>query len=362
MSAEAQISEATRFLVLPRLRLECGAELSEVRIAYRTWGELAPSRDNAVLICHALTGSADADLWWPGLMGPGRALDPASDFILCSNVLGGCYGSTGPTSPVPGGGRWYGPDFPPVTVRDMVRAQHGLLDALGVERLALVLGGSLGGMQALEWAAMFPERVEAFAPISTSGRHSPWCIGFSAAQRQAVTADPDFEGGWYEPGKGPRRGLGLARQIAMLTYRSRQGFERRFGRSAASLGRFEIESYLDYQGEKLALRFDANTYLTLTRAMDSHDLGRERGAYEEVLAGITQPALVVTCASDLLYQSAEQEELARLLPRATLAHLASSEGHDAFLIEIDELSQLIREFRSSVARKAPALYSVGASP
>lgn len=333
-------SEKTLFWDHPQpFPLESGEVLPEVRVAYRTWGTLNATGANAVLVCHALTASADADLWWGGLFGPGRTLDPERDFIVCSNILGSCYGTTGPASKRPGDGRPYGADFPAVTVRDMVHLQAALLEFLGVRRLRLALGGSLGGMQVLEWAALYPERVEAIAPIAVSGRRSAWCIGLSEAQRQAISADP-------------RSGLATARAIALCTYRSRSSFEERFGRRLRAPGLFEVESYLRHQGEKLADRFDAAAYVTLTRAMDSHDLARGRGSYEEALRAIRQPALVVAIDSDVLYPPQEQRELAALLPAARLAWLHSPHGHDAFLLDAAELDRLLVGFRAS--RSSPA--------
>ncbi len=342
---------ATRCEVLDGpFALESGAVLPEVRVACRTWGRLAPDGDNAVLICHALTGSADADDWWGALFGPGRALDPEVDFIVCSNVLGSCYGTTGPAAERPGGGR-YGADFPAVTVRDLVRVQAALLDALGVARLRLALGGSMGGMQVLEWAALFPERVEAIAPIAVSGRHSAWCIALSEAQRQAIYADPRWQGGRYDPADPPAAGLAAARAMAMCTYRSRASFEARFGRRLATAGPFEVEGYLGHQGRKLVDRFDANCYVALTRTMDSHDLARGRGSYEDVLRSIDTPALVVSIDSDVLYPPEEQRELAAHLPNARLVTLESIHGHDAFLIEQEALNHRLVEFRATLARQ-----------
>jgi homoserine O-acetyltransferase len=316
-----------------------------VTVAYRTWGRLAASADNAVLVCHALTGSADVDAWWGGMLGPGRALDPDHDFVICSNVLGSCYGSTGPASTDPRTGAVFGPDFPPITVRDMVRLQVALLDRLGIDRLRLVIGGSLGGMQALEWALVAPERVAAVVAIATSGRHSPWCIGLSEAQRAAIRADARWRGGRYPPELPPQAGLAAARMMAMCTYRSPQSFAGRFGRSAAPGGQFEAERYLRHHGDKLVRRFDANSYITLTRAMDSHDLGRGRGSFRRALGSIAQATLVVAISSDVLYPPAEQRELARTIPYATLARLPSPHGHDAFLIDVDALDRLVRDFR-----------------
>ncbi len=341
----AQVSKETRFAEIGDLPLESGRVLRAVRVAYRTWGSLAPSGDNAVLVCHALTGSADVDAWWPDLLGSGRALDPGEDFIVCSNILGSCYGTTGPTSSIPGSSRPYGPDFPDVTVRDMVRLQARLLDALGVRRIRLVIGGSLGGMQALEWAAMYPDLVDAIAALATSGRHSAWCIGLSEAQRAAILADAGFRGGRYPPDRPPAAGLAAARMIAMCTYRSGESFARRFGRERSDEGGFQVERYLRHHGESLVARFDANSYLTITRAMDSHDVGRGRAGYTQALGGIRAAAIVVAVDSDVLYPPEEQRELAALIPRAELEFLRSPHGHDAFLTEGKAVNGLVRAFR-----------------
>jgi homoserine O-acetyltransferase/O-succinyltransferase len=338
--------------------LESGATLPEVRVAYRTFGRLAAGGDNAVLVCHALTGTADVQDWWGALLGSGRALDPGRDFVICSNVLGSCYGTTGPLSAAPGRRKPYGPTFPRISVRDMVRVQAALLDALGVRRLRLVVGGSLGGMQVLEWAASHPERVDAIAPIAVSGRHSAWCIALSEAQRQAIRADPCWNGGRYAPSDPPSAGLAAARMVAMCTYRSRASFELRFGRTPAEDGTgFAVEEWLLGHGERLVERFDANTYVTLTYAMDSHDLARGRGAYPQVLASIRQPALVVAIDSDVLYPPEEQLELAAGLPAARLEWLRSPHGHDAFLIETRTLEEQLREFRRDLDRTTLSLSS-----
>jgi homoserine O-acetyltransferase len=325
--------------------LEAGGELPSATVAYRTWGRLDRPGTNAVLVCHALTGSADVERWWGDLLGPGRALDPERDFVVCSNVLGSCYGTTGPVSPRPGGrGRWGG-DFPAVTVRDLVHVQARLLETLGVRRLRLVVGGSLGGMQVLEWALLFPERVAAIAPIAVSARHSAWCIGLSEAQRQAIYADPRWRGGRYPPEDGPEAGLAVARQIAMCTYRSRASLEGRFSRDGGAGGGFAVEGWLHHHGRALVERFDANTYVTLTRAMDTHDVGRGRGGWREALAAFEAPALVVSIDSDVLYPPVEQEELAAALPAGRLVTLRSPHGHDAFLIEGEATNALLRDFR-----------------
>ena len=327
--------------------LESGAVLPSVQVAYRTWGRLSPDGDNAVLVCHALTGSADADVWWKGMIGPGKSLDPGRDFVVCSNVLAGCYGTSGPIQPHPEDSEPWGSRFPEVTVRDMVRLQAMLLDHLGVGELQLVLGPSLGGMQVLEWAASFPERVRAIAPIGVSGRHSAWCIAIGEAQRRAICLDPDWRDGRYELDRPPRHGLAVARMMAMVSYRSWANFESRFARKLQDWdGQFAVSSYLNYQGEKLYRRFDANTYVRLTQAMDSHDLARGRGEYAEVVGALRMPALVVSVDSDILYPPHEQEELARLLPKARYEMLHTPAGHDGFLIETDALSEMISTFRT----------------
>ncbi len=340
-----RISRETRFhrLASPFV-LESGATLMDVTVAYRTWGVLDPSRSNAVLVCHALTGSADADGWWPALFGPGRLLDPADTFVVCSNVLGSCYGTTGPLSPAPHGSGAWGPEFPAITVRDMVALQRQLLAALGVRRLRLVLGGSLGGMQALEWAVSFPELVERAAVIAAPARHSAWATALSEAQRAAIRADSRFREGRYSPTDPPRAGLAAARMVAMCTYRSPQGLAARFGRELAGDGSFAVEHYLRGHGEKLVARFDANAYITLTRAMDSHDVARGRGPLPAVLAEVRLPVLVVAIDSDVLYPLGELDELARALPNAEFEVLSSPHGHDAFLIEAATVERLVRAF------------------
>jgi homoserine O-acetyltransferase len=329
-------------------RLDSGERLPSVTVAYRTWGRLNGDGANAVLVCHALTGSPDVDGWWGSLLGPGRALDPARDFVVCSNVLGSCYGTTGPASRRPGSsGRW-GADFPEITIRDMVRVQAALLDALGVRRLRLVVGGSLGGMQVLEWALLRPDRVDAIVPIAVSARHSAWCIGVSEAQRQAIYADPRWCGGRYPDDAPPSAGLAAARAVAMLTYRSRESLETRFSR-AQNDGVYSVESWLHHHGQALVRRFDANTYVTLTMAMDTHDVGRGRGGWREALAGVHVPALVLSIDSDVLYPPVEQQDLAAALPLGRLETLRSPHGHDAFLIEGDAVNAAVERFRAAVA-------------
>jgi homoserine O-acetyltransferase/O-succinyltransferase len=352
----AFVSAETRWWDLPDpLRLELGGALRGVRVAYRSWGRLAADGENAVVVCHALTGSADVDRWWPQMFGSGQALDPDRDFIVCSNILGSCYGTTGPTSIDPETGRAYLGAFPSYTVRDMVRLQAALMRGLGVRRIRAVIGGSLGGMQTLEWALMYPELVESIVPIANPARHSAWAIGLSEAQRQAIFADPRWRDGQYDPSKPPAAGLAAARMMAMCTYRGFESYQERFARRLQAADLFAMESYLRYQGQQLVERFDAATYVGLTEAMDSHDVARGRGEFGEVLRGLKLPALVVSIDSDVLYPPCEQAEIAGALPNARMAILHSPHGHDAFLIEVEELSSLVAEFRgrSSIARPQP---------
>ncbi len=345
------------------LVLQYGATLEHVAVAYETYGELNSQGDNAILICHALTGSAHAagahdkqqvPGWWDPLIGPGKPIDSNEYFVISSNVLGGCYGSTGPSSINPVSGRPYRLSFPRYTIRDMVMVQKRLLDKLGVTSLKAVIGGSMGGMQVLEWAAMYPEQVRSIIPIGIGARHSAWAIGLNEVARRAITSDPNWQNGNYPPEQQPDAGLGLARAIAMLSYRSLDSLEAKFGRERVSASRdllgvsFEIESYLSYQGVKLVQRFDANTYLYITRAMDDYDLAEGRGRLAEVLAKMTMPALVMGIDSDVLYPEQEQKQLVEILPSAEYARICSPHGHDAFLIEFPQLAVRLRRFLKAV--------------
>lgn len=343
-------------------QFESGVLLAPVDVAYETYGALNRDGTNAVLICHALTGSAhaagktpDGQLgWWDSIVGEERAFDPAKHFIVCSNFLGSCYGTTGPTSLNPRTGKPYGAAFPQMTVRDMVRVQHELLKRLGVRRLKAVIGGSLGGMQVLEWGVTFPEMVDAIIPIATAARHSAWCIGLNEVARLGILNDPAWNDGNYA--EQPERGLALARMIAMITYRSRESFENKFGqaRQEKQVGRgvfnelspvgFQIESYLRYQGEKLVDRFDAATYVAITRAMDSHDVAKGRGSLAEALTLVRAKTLCVGISSDVLYPPEEQKDIAALIPGAVYREIDSPYGHDAFLIEFEKLNRLIKDF------------------
>lgn len=328
--------------VVPEFELDNGEVLREAPVAYQTWGTLNDARDNVILLCHALTGDTDAAEWWEGLVGPGCVFDTDRFFVICPNVLGSPYGTASPLTIDPETEAPYGAHFPRTTIRDTVRLHRRLLDHLGVRQVALAAGGSMGGMQVLEWA-FYGDFVRALLPVAVNGRHAPWQIGWSEAQRQAIYADPRWQDGHYDPEEPPQAGLASARMAAMVSYRSPDSFKERFARDRTKEGTaFAVESYLRYQGQKLVDRFDANCYVRLTQQMDTHDVARGRGDYTEVLRSIQQPTLVVGIDSDVLYPVAGQEELANHLPNAQLSLLHSPHGHDAFLIEISKLAALIR--------------------
>ena len=344
MSAAALTRLGTSITGIGDFELESGEVLPDVAIAHRSWGRLTPSATNAVVVCHALTGSQDVDLWWPNLLGSGLSLDPDRDFIVCCNILGSCYGSTGPASLRPGTEKRWGGDFPSVTVADAVRAQRLVLDTLGVRGIRLVVGGSLGGMQALEWA-MQDRRVAAAAVVAAPARHSAWCIAQSEAQRTAVAADPRWCDGRFDPRNPPVDGLAAARKMAMCSYRTPRSLGDRFGRRRAPGGNFEVQAWLQHHGDALVDRFDAASYVQLTRTMDSHDVGRGRGGIGQALGSLEIPVLAVAIDSDGLYPPVEQLEIAELTPLGELVTLRSPHGHDAFLIETADLDRQITSFR-----------------
>ena len=340
-----------------------GAELPGHALAYETWGTLSPGRDNAILLCTGLSASSHAHSsvadpapgWWERMLGEGAALDTCRFFVICTNVLGGCFGSTGPASPSPADGRPYGLRFPLVTISDFVRAQVGLLDHLGIDRLHAVVGSSMGGMQALALGALFPSRTARVVGISAPGRSYPLSIALRFVQRQAVMRDPAWNGGRYEPGAGPVDGLRLAREIGTISYRSGPEWDQRFGRERVrevprDVGPdFQVEAYLVRQGERLVESgFDPNSFLYLSKAMDLFDLGEGAPSYEEGIARIHARTLVVGVTTDLLFPIQQQEELARILREcgreARFVRLDTVYGHDAFLIDIERFAAILRPF------------------
>ncbi|MFB9462602.1 homoserine O-acetyltransferase MetX [Streptomyces cinereospinus] len=344
------------------LPLEAGGELPGVRLAFETWGRLAADRSNAVLVLHALTGDSHVvgpaepghptPGWWEGLIGPGRALDTDRWFVVAPNVLGGCQGSTGPSSFTPGGRRWGG-TFPFLTQRDQVTAEADLADALGIERWALVVGGSMGGMRALEWAVSRPERTRTLLLLATAAAASSEQIAWANIQLHAIRSDPHWRGGDYHdaaPGLGPHAGLGLARRLAHVTYRSEPELQVRFGRAPQGTedpwngGRYQVESYLDHHAAKLVRRFDAGSYVTLAEAMNSHEIGRGRGGTRAALSRVRARTLVAGVDSDRLYPLPQQAELAAGIPTADRVRVVESPyGHDGFLIEGEQVAALIGE-------------------
>lgn len=382
-------SVETKFLDLPSpLPLDCGRELHPVRIAYETYGTLAAARDNVVLVCHALSGDAhaagysdapaaagtrdgfgaedrDADRgrslgWWDGMIGPGKAFDTDRFFVVSTNLLGGCRGTTGPSSRDPATGQPYGSAFPVITVADMVRAQRAFLTQLGLERLAAVAGGSLGGMQALEWAVLYGDQVDAIVCIASTHALRPQGIAWNAIARNSITADPAWQGGhYYGTGGTPARGMGVARMVGHVTYLSAQALAQKFGRRLQSADdiryvleepEFEVESYLRHQADNFVKRFDANTYLYTSRALSYFDLARQYGAGDLVAALRTVRArtLLISFSSDWLYPPGDSEELAAALraagKEAELHVIDAPYGHDCFLLEEARQTPIIRRF------------------
>lgn len=316
--------------------LEAGGSLPGLQIAYCTYGQLNASGDNVVWICHALTANADAADWWDGLVGEGRLLDPARYFIVCSNMLGSCYGTTGPESINPETGEPYGRDFPLVTIRDMVQAHRLLQQHLGIQKIYLAIGGSMGGQQVLEWAVEDSALFERLCVLATNARHSPWGIAFNEAQRMAIEADTSESG---------QKGLEAARAIAMLSYRHYHTYwQSQLEENAAKVDDFRAGAYQRYQGYKLYKRFKAGAYVALSKAMDSHNLGRGRESAAAALGRISAPTLVVGIRSDVLFPIEEQAFLARHIPQARLEVIDSIYGHDGFLVEFEAIAALLQKF------------------
>ncbi|KAJ7495354.1 Alpha/Beta hydrolase protein [Mycena latifolia] len=387
--------------VVPSFTLECGTELHDVPVAYKTWGKLNRTRDNVMIICHAFTGNADIEDWWGPLVGRGKAFDVSRFFIFCANVLGSPYGSASPITTNPDTGKPYGPEFPATTIRDDVWIHKRVLDHLGVESVAVAIGGSMGGMAILEWPLCTPEGyIRHVIPIATAARHSAWCISWGEAQRQSIYSDPGYQDGFYTAQ--PASGLSAARMSALLTYRSRDSFESRFGRKAqvqadarpptppdsppptptthdavaahndglhtraqapapaSKPPLFSAQSYLRYQGRKFCARFDANCYIHITRKLDTHDIARGRvtqddeSAVARVLGTLPPRALVIGVETDGLFTPSEQRELAAHIPGAELIMIESPDGHDGFLLEFAQINaHLVRFLR----REFPELYA-----
>lgn len=342
-----------------------GASIPELRLRYETYGHLNAAKDNAILICHALSGDHHCagayDIverklgWWNFMVGPGKPIDTSRYFVICSNVLGGCNGSSGPGSTNPETNRPFNLDFPKLTIQDMIIAQSLLIDSFGIDKLHAVIGGSMGGMQTLLWAIEFPERVGRYIALASGARHSAQAIAFNDTGRQAIIADPNWKQGTYEPEQGPDLGLAVARMMAHITYLSDVGMESKFGRRRRDCEdsiehfqvEFEVESYLRYQGSSFVSRFDANTYLYLTKALDRFDL-HSPNSLDETLSVIKAPGLVVGFTSDWLYPPQGNREIVEALLRlgknATYAELAMDFGHDSFLVRAPRLYELIQAF------------------
>jgi homoserine O-acetyltransferase/O-succinyltransferase len=371
-----------RLTVTEPLALDCGATLAPYTIAYRTYGKLDAARANAILVCHALSGDQFAgpepnpvtgkDGWWSNVVGASKVLDTDRYFVICANVLGGCMGSTGPMEINPKTGKPWGLDFPVITIADMVRAQAKLIDHLGINSLFCVTGGSMGAMQALQWAASYPKRVFAAVPIAGAARHSAQNIAFHEVGRQAIVADPDWnKGDYYASGRGPERGLGVARMAAHITYLSEQALHRKFGRNlqdrrAVTYGfeaDFQVESYLRHQGSAFVERFDANSYLYITRACDYFDLAAEHGGQlANAFRGTETRFCVISFTSDWLYPTAESRAIVHALNAVTanvsFVEVATDKGHDAFLLDEPEFFATLRGFLDGCARHR----GLGATP
>jgi homoserine O-acetyltransferase len=354
------------------LALEGGGTLAPFTIAYETYGKLNERRDNAILVTHALSGDAHVagrhsandkrPGWWDMMIGPGKGLDTDKYFVISSNVIGGCSGSTGPASPDPATGRPYGTDFPIITIADMVNAQAMLVDHLGIDKLLAAVGGSMGGMQVLEWAVSHPDRVHLCLPLATAARQPTQAIAFNEVGRQAIMADPDWHGGHYYGGRTPAKGLSVARMIGHITYLSDEAMQEKFGRRLRDVhdysftfsADFEVESYLRYQGLSFTNRFDANTYLYITRAIDYFDLTRRQGTLVDAFRDVTARFLVLGFSSDWLHPPYQLKEIVSAL-RATQKHVSYYEveshyGHDAFLLEREKMEGIIGAFLASGAR------------
>lgn len=357
----------TKYFTIDEIILESGQAFSPVTIAYETYGELNRTKSNAILVTHALSGDAHAagvhtgqnnPGWWDSMIGPGKAFNTNRYFVICSNVLGGCKGSTGPSSTNPKTGKPYALDFPLITIGDMVECQKQLIDHFGIKVLLAVAGGSMGGMQVLSWLTQYPEKVRSVLPIATAARHSPQQIAFNEVGRQAIMADSNWNFGNYYDGLPPTKGLAVARMTGHITYMSDASMAEKFGRQRKNNGQtfkfiddFEVEGYLRYRGNSFVKRFDANSYLYLTKAMDNFDASRGR-EMQNVLRGITAKALVIAFKSDWLYPAYQSRDIVRACKlaglEATYCEIDSTYGHDAFLLEFEQETHLITHFLKKI--------------
>ncbi len=363
----------TKYYNMPegeKFMLESGVRLSELKIAYEVYGKLNSEKTNAILICHALSGDAHVSGchkgdkkpgWWDDMVGPGKAFDTKKYFVICSNVIGGCKGSSGPNSIDPGTDKPYGLSFPIVSIKDMVDAQKKLIDFLGIERLLSVCGGSMGGMQALQWAVSYPETVVSCMPIATTYKHSAQQIAFDEVGRQAIMADPLWNGGDYYDREHPSAGLAVARMVGHITYMSNRSMEQKFGRvmKKRELGyefstEFEVEGYLRYRGDSFVKRFDANSYLYITKAMDYFDLQKDKNLYH-AFKGVKTRFLVIAFSSDWLYPPFQSKDIVKALKMngidVTYCEISSDYGHDAFLLEYGEETKLVKHFLENTRKK-----------
>ena len=363
----------TKYYNLPKdeyFKLESGLRLPELKLAYEVYGELNDAETNAVLICHALSGNAHAagyhagekkPGWWDDMIGPGKAFDTNEYFIICSNVLGGCNGSSGPNTIDPTVGKPYGLSFPIISIKDIVNAQKKLIEFLGIKKLLAVCGGSMGGMQALQWAVAYPETVFSCIPIASTYKHSAQQIAFDEVGRQAIMADPAWDGGNYHEKEHPSAGLSVARMIGHITYMSNDSMEKKFGRvlKKEKLGyeftaEFEVEGYLRYRGDSFVKRFDANSYLYLTKAMDYFDLQQNK-KLSEAFKKVKSRFLIIAFSSDWLYPPYQSKEIVKALKMngadVTYCGISSDYGHDAFLLEFGEETKLIKHFLNSTKKK-----------
>jgi homoserine O-acetyltransferase len=366
-------SQLARF---PSIALDSGAMLQSIDVAYETYGALDSAKSNAILILHAFSGDAHAagldaggtPGWWDNMVGPGKAFDTSKYFVICSNVLGGCRGTTGPSSLDPSTGKPYGMKFPVITIGDMVRLQKMLVDSLGIEQLLAVAGGSMGGLQVLEWVAAYPDSVRCALPIASTWRHSAQQIAFNEVGRQAVMFDPDWNAGdYYSSGKPPARGLSIARMVGHITYMSDESMRQKFGRRLRDKDAFgydfdvdfEVESYLRYRGAQFVDRFDANSYLFITKAMDYFDVTQGRGPLPAVFENAKTRFLVISFTSDWLYPTYQSLEIVRALRsrnrEVAFVELESNYGHDAFLVEVGEQSEIVRGFLDSAFKETARL-------